>query len=100
MLTGRRDFLWEGAPDVLLGPRGGRRLSSLAKLTSVGLEFSLSVLIGLLGGRWLDGKLGTPPWLMLIGLVLGVTAGLRSLIRTARQANQENQTQPRKDTDA
>jgi ATP synthase protein I len=61
----------------------------------VGIEFSLSVLIGLLGGRWVDGKLGTSPWLMIVGLLLGVSAALRSLIRIARQANQESQARTR-----
>jgi F0F1-type ATP synthase assembly protein I len=95
MLTGRRIFVWEGAPKVVLGPHSGKHLSTLAKLTSVGIEFSLSVLLGLLGGRWVDEKLGTSPWLMIVGLLLGVSAALRSLIRTARQANHESQSRPR-----
>jgi F0F1-type ATP synthase assembly protein I len=61
-------------------------------LASVGIELSLSTVIGALGGRWLDGKLGTTPWLMISGLILGVVAGFRSLIRTAQRANRENQT--------
>jgi ATP synthase protein I len=60
-------------------------------LASVGIEFSISTLVGLLGGRWLDGKLGSAPWLMIVGLVLGVVAGFRSLLRAARQANEQTQ---------
>jgi F0F1-type ATP synthase assembly protein I len=82
----------------MVGPPGGRQLNALARLASVGIEFSVSTIIGLLGGKWLDGKLGTQPWLMLVGLVLGVTAGLRSLLRTARRANQESAAK-RDDTD-
>ena len=102
MLLGRRAFSREGLPNVLLGPRGGRQLNALAKLASVGIEFSLSTLIGLLGGRWLDGKLGTQPWLMIVGLVLGVVAGFRSLLRAAGQANranEENRTRAPDDSD-
>jgi ATP synthase protein I len=84
---------------VLPGPRGGRQLHALAKLASVGIEFSVSTLIGLLGGRWLDGRLGTQPWLMIVGLVLGVVAGFRSLLRTARRANEESQAKARDDDD-
>jgi len=69
---------------VLLGPRRGKQLTALARLASVGIEFSISTLVGLLGGRWLDGKLDTAPWLMLVGLLLGVVAGMRGLIRAAR----------------
>jgi ATP synthase protein I len=76
---------------VGLGPQGGRLLKATARLASVGIELSISTVIGLLGGRWLDGKLGTEPWLMIVGLVLGVTAGFRSLIRTAQKANRENE---------
>jgi F0F1-type ATP synthase assembly protein I len=93
MLLGRRAFSREGAPIVLLGPRGGRRLTTLTRLASVGIEFSLSTVVGLLGGRWLDGKLGTAPWLMIVGLLLGVTAGMRSLLRAARSASANQQSQ-------
>jgi ATP synthase protein I len=80
---------------VLLGPRGGRQLAALTKLASVGIEFSISTLVGLLGGRWLDGKLGTEPWLMIVGLVLGVSAGMRSLLRAARTANERSRSNER-----
>jgi len=93
MLLGRRAFSREGASIVLLGPRGGRQLSALTRLASVGIEFSISTLVGLLGGRWLDGKLGTTPWLMIVGLLLGVTAGMRSLLRAARTATAAQKSQ-------
>ena len=35
---------------MLLGPRGGKQLTALARLASVGIEFSISTLVGLLGG--------------------------------------------------
>jgi ATP synthase protein I len=66
-------------------------------MVSVGIELALSTVIGLLGGRWLDGKLGTEPWLMLLGLVLGVVAGFRSLIRAARRATRETERPPSRD---
>ncbi|MBW2162682.1 MAG: AtpZ/AtpI family protein [Deltaproteobacteria bacterium] len=37
-------------------------------------------------GRWLDGKLGTEPWLKWIGLGLGLAAGGVSLYRVVRRA--------------
>ncbi len=56
------------------------------KLSSVGIEFALSVLIGVFAGRWLDGKLGTSPWLMIVLLCVGFAAGLRSLMRSMDKA--------------
>ena len=49
----------------------------------------LSVVVGLLGGRWLDGKFGTAPWLMLAGLLMGTFAGFRGLIRVAKESQQK-----------
>jgi len=59
------------------------------KMSSVGLELALSVLIGLFAGRWADGRLGTDPWLMILGLSLGFAAGLRSLMKMMARATKE-----------
>ncbi len=42
---------------------------------------AVGFVIGLYGGQWLDRRLGTYPWLTLIGLALGVTAGFRTVLR-------------------
>ena len=63
-----------------------KQLNRLTRGSAVGLEMGISVVVGLLGGRWLDGKAGTAPWLMLAGLVLGTIAGFRGLLRVARDA--------------
>ena len=49
------------------------------QVTSVSLTMALPALFGL----WLDGKWGTKPWLLIVGAVLGLLAGLRSLVRMA-----------------
>jgi F0F1-type ATP synthase assembly protein I len=56
---------------------------------TVGLELSLSIVVGLLAGQWLDKKFGTAPWLMLIGLAYGIAAGARALYRALQRANRE-----------
>jgi len=33
------------------------------------------VLIGVLGGRWLDGWLKTEPWFLIVGSLVGISAG-------------------------
>ena len=42
-----------------------------------------AVLVGTLGGWWLDGKVGTKPWLMVAGSVLGIATGLTVFLRAA-----------------
>jgi ATP synthase protein I len=73
----------------VLGPRDGKQMKSFARVSAVGIELALSIVIGLLFGRWLDGKLGTDPWLAILGLVFGTIAGFRSLIQTVRRASRE-----------
>ena len=58
------------------------RLSDdLLHYSSVGIEMLVAVLIGTLVGHWLDGRLQTGHWLMIIGFFLGALAGFRSIFR-------------------
>ncbi|HEY3314705.1 MAG TPA: AtpZ/AtpI family protein [Bacillota bacterium] len=45
------------------------------------LTLAFAFFIGFYGGQWLDRRFGTYPWLTLIGLGLGVTAGFRTVLR-------------------
>lgn len=50
-------------------------LQALTLASSIGFNFASSLLVGYYGGNWLDSKLGTTPWLMVVGILLGVAAG-------------------------
>jgi ATP synthase protein I len=71
---------------MLLNREQKEQLKQLGSLSTIGLELGLSIVLGYVGGRWLDGKLGTEPWLTWIGLGLGLAAGARSLYRVVRRA--------------
>jgi F0F1-type ATP synthase assembly protein I len=75
---------------VLGGPDSGKQWKAFARIGSLGIELALSIVIGLLGGRWLDGKLDTAPYLTLLGLILGSIAGFKSLVQTARRQSQRS----------
>jgi len=51
---------------------------------AVGLEISIAIGIGYFGGRYLDGRLGTAPWLAWVGFAAGVGAGIKALVRVVR----------------
>ncbi len=55
--------------------------------SSVGLELGVSVIVALLGGMWLDSELGAQPWFMLLGLVIGLIAGFRGVLRAVNRAD-------------
>jgi ATP synthase protein I len=67
--------------------RNGRQFYHTLSASSVGLELGLSVVLGILFGRWLDGRLGTTPWLMLAFLLLGLVAGFRGVMRAVRRSD-------------
>lgn len=71
------------------GSDGGKQFKVFARVGALGIELAVSTVIGLFGGRWLDGKLGTDPWLSIVGLILGVVAGFRSLYQTAKSENRK-----------
>ena len=58
-------------------------------ITDLSASIGRSVLLGLFGGRWLDGKLGTDPWLTWIGLGLGIVTGYRAIWLALKRANRE-----------
>jgi F0F1-type ATP synthase assembly protein I len=66
---------------------------------AVGIEIVLAVLVGYLGGQWLDRRFGTGPWLKWVGLVAGVGAAIKALVRVVRQYNktleEDDRSQPK-----
>jgi ATP synthase protein I len=61
----------------------GRALSEikmLAVASSVGLAMVLSIFFGLALGYYLDKWLGTKPWLLLAGLLVGIVAAFNNFI--------------------
>lgn len=47
------------------------------------LAAAIAVLMG--GGYWLDRKLGTQPWLTLLGALMGMVVGFYNLFDTLRR---------------
>jgi ATP synthase protein I len=62
---------------------------ALGELSSIGLVLVVSTIIGLVGGYYVDRLLGTSPWLLLVGLVLGIAAGFVNLFRSVTRADRE-----------
>ena len=58
-----------------------RLFQDLRLYGSLGIEMAASVLIGTLMGYWADKWLGTKPWLLIVGFILGAAAGFRNLFR-------------------
>lgn len=72
--------------DLLAQARGEKGLGFTDKgadprLIGLGLQFVVAILLCLYAGMWLDARLHTGPWLMLIGALVGASAGFYSMFR-------------------
>jgi len=74
------------APVIDPAARSSKRMYEGLSSSSVGLELGIAVIVALLFGMWLDRRLGTQPWLMLVFLCLGLVAGFRNVLRAVARA--------------
>ncbi len=70
-------------------------LRGLGGYGTLGLEIVLSILLGLFGGRWLDGRFGTEPWLSVVGFFFGAAAAVRAIQRVVRDMRRETEREER-----
>jgi hypothetical protein len=63
------------------GARGGSSGNGAAAFAGVGIQLGLTLTLFALLGRWLDRRLGTEPWLLLVCVFVGAAAGLYSVYR-------------------
>jgi ATP synthase protein I len=54
---------------------------SYAVYSVVGIQLAVSVIAGLFFGNYIDKKIGTAPWLTIVGLVLGSAGGFYNLFK-------------------
>lgn len=47
----------------------------------LGLQFAVSILLFLYLGQWIDRRLGTEPWFMIVGVFTGAGASFYSMYR-------------------
>lgn len=60
---------------------GGGNGPTPASFAGAGVQFVISILLFLYIGKWLDGKLGTAPWLLMAGVFVGAAAGFFGFYR-------------------
>ena len=51
-------------------------LKVLGRVLGVGWYIAIAIVLGLLGGLWLDGKCNTKPLFTIIGLIIGILAAV------------------------
>ena len=71
------------------------RWEAALRLTGVGFFVGSSIVLGVLGGRWLDNRLNTEPVLLIVGLLTGVIVAFFGVHRMllplmGKRRNKEN----------
>ena len=56
------------------------------QLIALGFELALPVVVGLFAGYFLDRKLNSQPWLIMLGLVAGFLYGLKTLFALLKRS--------------
>jgi len=69
-----------------MAPPTNRKLfSSMGLVTGLGLSAVGSILLGVLGGLFLDRTLHTSPLFFLVGIFLGIAAGILGIFRLVKE---------------
>lgn len=69
-------------------PRGGG--ISGGEFAGIGIQFALVILVFTAAGVWLDRRLGTSPWLLILFVFLGAGGQFYSLYRKAVAAQRRD----------
>lgn len=67
-------------------------LRALALATQLGFSIAASVGLGVLGGLWVDDRLGTRPIFLLLGMIFGLLSAayiIRDLLAFKRDSDEE-----------
>lgn len=64
-----------------MNQKNRRPYQAMALMSGILSQLVGSVLIGIFAGRWLDRSLNTEPLFLIIGLLLGLAAGVYAMIR-------------------
>jgi ATP synthase protein I len=62
-------------------PRSRNPGASGAEFAGIGLQFAATIVVFMFGGIWLDRRLHTSPWLLLLCVFVGAGAGFYSIYR-------------------
>jgi len=60
------------------------------EFAGIGIQFALVILIFTFAGIWLDRRLGTSPWLLLLCVFVGASAGFYSIYQKAMAAQRRD----------
>ena len=73
-------------PEKSPSPKKSGRYGAASLYLAVPTLLAASILVGFFLGQWADKQFGTEPWLLIVGLVLGMATAGRELYRLVKKA--------------
>jgi ATP synthase protein I len=67
----------------------GNALRSAGPIFGSGIQLAATVVLMFFIGRWVDQKLGTDPWFMLVGIFFGLGAGLYNFVKIVQRVEKK-----------
>jgi ATP synthase protein I len=70
--------------------RGAAGVVSGMEFAGIGIQFAATILVFVFAGVWLDNRLGTSPWLLLVFVFVGAAGGFYSMYRRVTAAQRRS----------
>jgi F0F1-type ATP synthase assembly protein I len=77
--------------EILAAARGEKQAGGPNPMAGIGIQFAVTLLVCVFAGQWLDRRLGTGPWLILVGMIIGGGVGFWTLVRAGKAATGEGE---------
>jgi F0F1-type ATP synthase assembly protein I len=61
------------------------------EFAGIGIQFAITILVFAFAGVWLDSRLGTSPWFILVSVFVGAAGGFYSMYRRVTAAQRKSQ---------
>ena len=74
---------------VPMAPTSPSTWQLIGQMSTIGMSFVFALVIGFGAGYWIDGLIGTRPWLTFVGFFLGLAAGVLNVYRVMQLANKK-----------
>ena len=68
-----------------------KAVKNLTYVSQVAFIMLTPILLGIYAGNYLDEKLGTSPWILFVGIILGVSSAFLSLYKFVMKAAKDNE---------
>lgn len=74
-----------------------KAVKNLTYISQVAFIMLTPILLGIVGGNFLDEKFGTGPWLLIVGIFLGISSAFLNLFKFVTKIANENQIEKQED---